>query len=433
MTVSTRSRTIAMALAFVAMTGVVALRTARNLNVAGQPNLPGGDGLHDFRDVLYYPVVAVLDGRNPYDAVTFMGNYPVARPLAPYAPTTLLLHLPFGVLPYAVAEWTHFALNAALMLALAWLCLRACGLAPTAARVFGLGTLILLSRPAHMTLYIGQCSAYIVLATYVALVYARSRPALAGLALAVTCVKPTFGVPLGILLLVRRDLRPIAWGAGISVAALGVIGTVLARAAGGVLPLVATFRESYARLMQDPSANPASSIIRIDGVAFLGRLAGHTADPRVETLVTFALLAVGAAAVWRVERTRDDRLWSTCVAGLTVLVCMYHQAYDGLLLALPLTALMTGRLGTGGSRAEAAARALAIAAMLVPVTNYVATDTFVDALGFTGAARTAIASVNGAAVVVAFAVVVALALRAPERAGRSVAAGRAVRVEAAPS
>jgi hypothetical protein len=387
---------------FLLVGGLIALRTAWNLNVPGHPEFPGY-GLHDFRDVFYYPAVAVLDGHNPYDPTVFRSTYPVARPLAPYAPTMLLLHLPLGLLPYQVAEWTHFTLNMTLMLILAYLCLEACGLPTVTASVFGLGVLILLGRPAHMTLYIGQCAAYLVAATYLALLLGERRPVLAGLALAVACAKPTFGIPLCAVMLARGDRAALVWGLGIAALAGAAMVAVLAPAAGGIGPLVVSIRGSYARLMQDPSANAVSSLIRLDVVALVGHLGGQAA----ESATTLLIIAAGTTAVWRITRAGrpDARLRSACVACVMILACMYHQSYDGLLLTLPLVALASGRLA-----AAPMTRALALVAMLVPLANYLATDTAVGALGVSGMARTILGSVNGAALLVAFVAVTVLAV-----------------------
>src|SRR6185369_4981428 len=78
-----RRMTLLSVLAFVAMAAVVTWRTWHNVNVPGRVDLPLY-GLHDFRDVLYYPARAMLDGRNPFAAETYVPAYPVARPLAPY-------------------------------------------------------------------------------------------------------------------------------------------------------------------------------------------------------------------------------------------------------------------------------------------------------------------------------------------------------------
>jgi len=390
-----RQRTLVSAVLFLAVGGLITFRTASTLNVPGHPEVPGY-GLHDFRDVVYYPAVAVLDGRNPYEPAVFRSAYPVARPLAPYAPTMLLLHLPLGLLPYQVAEWVHFAFNMALMLVVAFLSLEGCGLSTATAAVFGLGALILLGRPAHMTLYIGQCAAYLVAATYLALLLGERRPVLAGVALAVACAKPTFGLPLCAAMLARGDRVALAWGLGIAAVAGAAMLAVLSPSAGGFVPLVASIRDSYARLMQDPSANAASSIIRTDAVAPISRVFGV---PLVGSIASVAIIGVGITAVWRIVRggRPDARLRSACVACVTILACTYHQSYDGLLLTLPLVAVASGRLG-----GLPLPRALALVAMLVPFANYLATDTAVDTLALDHVARAFVGSVNGVALFVAF-------------------------------
>jgi hypothetical protein len=390
-----------MASAFLLIAAATTMRTARDLNVPGRPDLPLY-GMEDFRDVFYYPVVALLDGRNPYDVTQYLPNYPVARPLAPYAPTTLLLHLPYGLLPYQVAGWTHHALDVLLVVVLAYLTLRICGIATSAARILGLAALILLSRPAQMNLHIGQCALYLVIATYLALELAPRRSALAGIALAITCVKPTFGIPLGILLLVRGDLAACAWGGVVTSVLLTAIGGVLVHAAGGVQPLLVSFQDSYTRLMLDPSAHPSSSIIRIDAVVVLTRLAAGRLGSAFEGALSLGMIAIGAAAVWSVEHRPDDhRLLSFSLACVTILACMYHQAYDGLLLAVPIVALTTGRV-TSTSAVERAALRVALLAMLVPTFNYFATDTLVGTFGISGAWHAVVTSANSASMLVAF-------------------------------
>ena len=53
----------------------------------------------DFHSGVYYPVRALLTGENPYDRARFLSLYPVSDGFPPYPPFTLLLHLPFGLLP----------------------------------------------------------------------------------------------------------------------------------------------------------------------------------------------------------------------------------------------------------------------------------------------------------------------------------------------
>ena len=66
--------------------------------------------MQDFRSVVYYPVVAVRDGTNPYDYERVMNTYPLdnAGPLS-YSPLVIILHAPFALWRYEVAQWVYFA------------------------------------------------------------------------------------------------------------------------------------------------------------------------------------------------------------------------------------------------------------------------------------------------------------------------------------
>src|SRR4029450_12489403 len=167
------------------------------MSLVMQPGRPDATRwvLQDFRDAVYYPVVAWLHGGNPYDQDAQARRYPVGQSFPLYLPATLVAHLPFGLLPPAEAAWGYFATTLLLTGAL--------------------------SRPraGQMTLPLGQVTAQVGLASYVALRWARSRPLLAGLGLALATLKPTYGVPLAALMLLGRgDMRATAVGVAASVA-----------------------------------------------------------------------------------------------------------------------------------------------------------------------------------------------------------------------
>src|SRR6185295_6587426 len=111
--VSPRLRTILAAIAFAAISALVAARTVANLNIPGQPTVERF-GLQDFRDNFYYPSVALLDGRNPWNYDDYHAHYPVDRPLPPYSPISLLLNVPLAFLPYGAAMAADFLVNLAL-------------------------------------------------------------------------------------------------------------------------------------------------------------------------------------------------------------------------------------------------------------------------------------------------------------------------------
>src|SRR5262249_25021721 len=100
---SARTRTVAAGVALAVVLAVLGQRAAPRINLPGRVD-PARWVLQDFRDAVYYPVVAFLDGRNPYDQSAQARTYPVGQPFPPYLPLTLLAHLPFGLLPRAEAR-----------------------------------------------------------------------------------------------------------------------------------------------------------------------------------------------------------------------------------------------------------------------------------------------------------------------------------------
>ena len=220
------------AAAFVLVLGLLAARTLSKLNLPGRPDVEHW-GLADFRDNAYYPTVAFLHGENPYDAATYTPRYPVRYPFPPYAPLTLAIHAPFAVLPFEAAELAYWLVTAALALPLAGLALAACGVRTDAARVIAVAAALLLSRPGHWNLVLGQTAMLLVVATQGVLHYRRTRPGLAALCLAVTTLKPTFGVPLALLVLALGGVRVVLGAAALAGAVSLVVGVRLAAAAGG--------------------------------------------------------------------------------------------------------------------------------------------------------------------------------------------------------
>jgi hypothetical protein len=269
-----RAATVVAVLAFLAVAGVIGLRTARNRIDPAHPAQPRF-GLHDFRDVLYYPSVALREGVNPYDASRFRAAYPVNRAYAPYTPIMPILHLPFTALPLLPAAYLHYAMNLALLFGLAALVLAICRIARTPARVVGLATILLASRPGHLNTFVGQATLFIVIPALVALHGAARHTRWPSLALAVTCAKPTFALPLAAAMLVRRQVRPVVIGLALA-AVVGAVGVLLlARAAGGLAPLVASYRDAVALVASDYSAGATTSVIRVDANGLLTHLVGR--------------------------------------------------------------------------------------------------------------------------------------------------------------
>jgi hypothetical protein len=387
--------------AFFAMVAVLAQRGRERLP---DPEHPDGWAMTDFRSTIYYPAVAFLAGDDPYDP-SFAHEYPVPRALPPYGPLMFVLHLPLALLPLRAAEAAYFMITLGLTLAVAALSLRGASLPRTPTAVLVVGTLILMSRPGHHNLLLGQCTLEVVLGAYLALVFGQQRPVLAALGIMLTSMKPQFIAPLSLLLLVAGERRIVA--GGVALAGAVSLATLLAHGGTGL--------ESWLRALATSSAAAAQPstmwYVRID-LAHIARQALGGPEDAWTDLTTLALvLALGAVVLRRVPaRPLAASVLGVTTACLAVLVSMYHTDYDALLLTLPITALAAG---AGARTLPPRWRIALLVLLLVPAFNYLATDTVMRAFALDGAAWVALTALNGAALLAALLLCVAASLRAP--------------------
>jgi hypothetical protein len=394
---------------------VVTALTYRAVGLVNVPGAPAPDRwvLQDFRDAVYYPAVALLDGRNPYDQRAQADAYPVDQAFPLYLPVTLLVHLPFALLPPAEAGAAYFVVTLALTAVLAVLALGGAGAPLTAAGVLGLTAALLASRPGEMNLLLGQVTVQVAIGCAVALRWARSRPLVAGLGLALAMLKPTYGVPLAALMLLGRgDLAATLVGGAMAAAVSLVAVAPLVHAAGGVAPFVTSLGSSAAAFAAEDTSNAWSSIARIDATAFVARLIGRVPPGWMAGAIALVVLGVAVAGLRRLaaDRSAASVQLGVGLACLTILVASYHQAYDALLLAQPAVALATGRWGRGAA-ASPALRWTVLALLAVPAVNYLATRPVAADLRPGSAAWLAITAANPAALLGAWVMHAALCWR----------------------
>jgi hypothetical protein len=408
--VSDRLRTILAAAAFAAISLVVAVRTERNLIIPGQPAAELF-GLQDFRDNFYYPSAALLDGRNPYDYADYRAHYPIDRPLPPYSPISLLLHLPLALLPFTAAMAADFLANLGLLVVLAILSLRGAGVRTEPWRVLLVAALLVLSRPGHMTLFIGQCSAVMAVACTAALVEGRRRPWLAAIGVAVACAKPSYGGPLGVLMLLRGDLRALLPGSALA-AMLGLIGAIgPLRAAGGLPELLDSVRGSMDVVATDVTFHEPTSLIRLDPVSLVGRVLGRPPGSLIGAALAIVILGAAGFLMRRLAARGEPepRAVSNSLGCLAILLATYHQPYDALILALPAAVLLL----TPG---PVTMRRVALTfLLLVPGVNYVATFTLLERFDLPRFAWLLISESNGMALILALALGMRMAWERAQR------------------
>ena len=383
---------------FALVAAILGYHVATTVSVPGISN-DSRAGLVDFRDQVYYPAVSLLEGNNPYDAASHTRNYPAVKVFAPYTPLILALSLPFGLLPLWLAQLTYFILNLGFILVLARLTLRICGWDATPAQVFGIGTLILVSRPGEWNALLGQFGALAAIATYLALYYGRTRPWLAGLGFALSTFKPTFGVPVAVLMLAQGDRRAVAIGGTIAVVISAAVAAMLAHSSGGFQPFLLALREGYFAWRVE-SGDPISSILRVDAVALLAQLLGRSPGIAAEIGISIGLLGLGAFLVRRLTTAPEQeapRALAVSLGCLVILTAVYHLPYDLLLLLLPLTWLFT-QLRRRTEIREAGIYLVLFGLLVLPMANYLTFGRPASLIGLTGAWRDAALMLNPSAV-----------------------------------
>lgn len=403
----------------IALIGFLLVAAASWVRVNRHMNLPGDLdsgrwALVDFRDAIYYPVEYFLDGGNPYQVDTYLSAVPAGTPFPPYSPLTLLIHLPFGWLPHTTSQLAYFGLTITLTPVLAALTLAICGVRPRPGPVIFLATLILVSRPGHWNLMLGQATVELVIAAYLALFLANRLPRISGIALAWSTFKPTFGIPLAILLFAHRSGRAIFLGFIFAATATLIPTIVLFRASGGLSGLLNSIADSYRLLESTESSSAAASPHRIDAFSLLIRWSGYQPGPLIEMAMFIVLILVAAVAILHVRRIATGRavdLFCLSVACLAILTSSYQLSYNLLLLILPLTALYlncwTLRLSSVTSRF----RWFLMSLLMLPFLNYLAAPRIYGQFSPESFVWLTLTSINGLAVLLAYGIYIWLAFR----------------------
>ncbi|HMC11354.1 MAG TPA: glycosyltransferase family 87 protein, partial [Pirellulaceae bacterium] len=178
------------------------------------------------------------------------------------------------------------------------------------------------------------------LATLGAWWLADRRPWASAACLAVACIKPTFGGPLLVLMLLRGNYRAAFVGLALAVVAnLAVLALFLPHELTNPRPLE-LLAANQAATESDSAVDPLQSASRVDLPFVVERLWGQHLPGFVRFGLSLILLAV---AGWSLRCRASDKapsdgnreLLSAAFACLTIAICIYHNIYDALLVAVP--------------------------------------------------------------------------------------------------
>lgn len=392
---------------FVIGVGATAARTVKQYQVPGPPH-PDNKGMCDFHNGMYFPTRAMMKGVSPYGQ-EYADSYPVARQIPFFAPSILAFHIPIVMLPLDVGEVLFFAFSVLLVLAIGVLLAEATGIRRWDF-VVGMAVVLLFSRAGHITLYDGYFTFELVLATFLAIHWGQSRPWLAALCLAVVACKPTYILPLGFLMLARGNVKALVIGAILSIVSTGIPMLWLAYHEGegdigkGVVVLqehIATTQEIHRSQIDE---SPVHSWTRIDTLAVVAKWTGNDPEDLTHLIVMAGMLIPPMILLHRRRRAGiDDGLTGTTGAIIltAVVVSIYHQSYDALLLAAPLAGLVA-MVGTGWSGQPNWRKLLIGLLILAPLYSYFSSRVFLGQLGIDHLNARFFTSINGVCLLILF-------------------------------
>jgi hypothetical protein len=325
-------------------------------------------------------------------------EFKTTRPSAPFSPVIFFILWPLSYLPLTIAEVVFSVFNVAMLGLLGYWVVRFSN-----ARFqwhWWLATLgfLIFSRPGHITLYTGYFTPILVVGTLIALQYGRTRPWLAGVGVLLASAKPTYILPLLILLLCRKNFKAVIWGAALAGSA-ALAGLVWLAADSSIPEVIDSILAGQAAFGDDPTEFPINTWTRIDIVGMLAKAIDWIPDNKIYLACMMVLLVPPGWVIWRMadrETNHGAMGLSAAIAMLALLVTIYHHSYDCLLVTpVAMSLLLFGRKTMGG--VPATARSVVVALLLVPAVNYFSTLSFREALGLDpyGVVWQSITMVNG--------------------------------------
>ena len=297
-------------------------------------------GHFDFHNGGYLPALAFREGVNPY-AAEVCELYPVTRPSATYSPSIFMIHYPFSLLPVKAADVVYFLFNAALIGLLGYwsITMSQSKFAWTPwLLIFGM---LAFSRPGHMSLYTGYFTAQLVVGTVLALHFAKTKPWLAGIGMVIASGKPTYIIPLIMLLLARKNFKAAIIGV-IMCAAVAGAGIGWLASSSDFSTVVEEIKSGQDAFDADENEIPVNTWTRLDSVGVIAKIIDWKPDNKTYLAFMVVLLIIPCWAIWNAAEYESNSGMTGLtgiLASVAILVTIYHHSYDCLLVAIPWVGL----------------------------------------------------------------------------------------------
>jgi hypothetical protein len=373
---------IVLSIVAIMLIGVTANRVYKNYSPPSKTFDWSLRGHSDFHNGVYYPAVAFRNRDNPY-AASVRDKYPVVSPARPCPPITFIGHLPFTFLDLRSANVAFFAFNTGMLLLLALVAVNIARGKFEPVTWLAACCVLLISRPGHITLFTGYYTLELVLGTVMALHYGKSRPWLSAVGMLVASGKPTFVLPLIILMLARKNYAATLRGIGLCIV-FGMGGLAWLATDGGFSSVLSGVFEAQSEFHSEVEEYPVNSWTRVDLLGMAAKVANWIPADRDYLTAMLVFLIVPAVLINQItdrESNHGAAGLTSCIALLTMLVGIYHHSYDCLLIVVPWVGFAFCR---SQMLPEASNRIKILLALLLtgPLLNYLSTHTARDKLGF---------------------------------------------------
>jgi hypothetical protein len=373
--------------------GAIGLRIIDRYQVPGKFD-PQNQGFCDFHNGVYFPSQAFAAGVSPYGQ-KYADSYPVARAIPFYSPFIFAIHLPYVGMSLGVADVVHFVVLSLQILLISHVSLRFTKFPAGWSATLWLAALLVASRTSYGTLFTGYFTFEPVLATLLALEFG-DRKWWGCLGFLLACAKPTYGLPLALLMLARGQWRTVLFG--------GLLAVALNAAAVGWLMQSATLAElradvEYAQTehREDVNELPKNSWTRVDLLGVVAKWLRWAPNDLDHVFWMIPLIAVPCWVVWRLSRNQDEvgcASLSGLIAGAALIASIYHHYYDLLVLVPSILALIrppSGRL----TQIPKKQRWVAAASLAFVLFNYLTANFVLVKLNFSKPAEDVVTSTNG--------------------------------------
>ena len=357
-------------------------------------------GLCDFHNAVYFPGLAFARGENPYSS-DYAAKYPVNREMSPYAPMLLPFCSLMGILPLRMAEYIWYSINACLTLVLAAATLHTAGFRFNATRILLVASAILLSRVGQSNQTLGQFGLYFALFTLFAIQYARKSHVLSAVGIACATIKPTFGIPLVIMMLSGRRIQPVLFGVLIAVLGSGLsLSWIILHEP---TDLLSSFAASKDAIVADDNVDPASAWMRTDLLSVVAHNLSIATDIKSELFSMLIILIPSCLALWKlrgIQQSGETRSLELAVICSAIPLCIYHLSYDLLVLFPAIGLAVGGRLFVTQKHSTVYQVAYTVF-VIIPIMNYLASHSVMEKFHIVGVMREVAISLNALALLAA--------------------------------